>query len=513
MITVTHTREHVKSELVHHFSTRLDALLQLFDATSTTNRVLEQETWCAVLPLGAAILGVLLANRARRIAEQDIARRGLPPSRVHWRMDQDYWATVTTTFGAVTFPWFAYRELRKNGASVTRNPARDTLFPAFSACRSSTLCLEWETSLGSDHPFRAAQEALSYFTHGAVSLEDTTIARHLVRIGQLVTRDAMYRTAEAIKEILLERATRDRETGRPILYMSSDAHALRRYVDDTWAAKWKMSNGIRLWCEDRKTGQVIHLGGEFTWGNCHAVREIFEDLITRGILPPDGNYGDGVHAQLVWLSDGMPWFKDHILPLFSDVVVILDVYHLLQAFAAFIALCLKPKSKQARKWLDRAAELTAGIRPSKGKKKAKRRRGHRKGTANSNQHAHQRPVDPKTDPVKQAVELIRMLFDVPAQTEKAKDTRSRLFRFLFWDPDRINYVAFRARGYQISSGAMESLHRTGSQIRLKLPGAKWLPYTSQAIFNIRMMRLVGNWHHFWTQPDLEERFAAVKLPN
>jgi hypothetical protein len=74
---------------------------------------------------------------------------------------------------------------------------------------------------------------------------------------------------------------------------------------------------------------------------------IFKDLIARGILAADGDYGDDVVAQLVWLSDGMPWFKDHILLLLSDVVVILDVYHLLQAFAALGALCLPPKAKQA----------------------------------------------------------------------------------------------------------------------------------------------------------------------
>ena len=510
MQTVTRTREQVKSELVQQFSTMLDTLFELNDA-DTSNRVLEEKTWNVVLPFGASTLGALFASCARRIAEQDIAQRGLPPCRVHARLDRDYWATVTTTFGAVSFPWFAYRELRKNGASVTRNPARDALFPAFSACRSSVLCLEWETRLGSDHPFRAAQQALAYFTHGAVRLEDTTIARHLVRIGQLVTRDDMYRTPEEIREILLERATRDRETGRPLLYLSSDAHALRRFVDDTWAAKWKMTNGIRLWCEDSKTGQVIHLGGEFTWGDCQAVRGIFEDLIARGILPSDGNYSDGVQAQLVWLSDGMPWFKDHILPLFPDVVVILDVYHLLQAFAAFIALCFKPKSKQARRWLDRAAELTVG--PRTRSKKVRRRRGHRKGAAVNPHHAHQRPVDPHADPVKQAAELVSMLFDVSTPTKKAQTAQSRLFQFLYGHPDRINYVAFRARGYQIGSGAMESLHRTGSQLRLKLPGAKWLPHTSQAIFNIRMMRLAGNWNPFWTQPHIEHRFAVAKLPN
>lgn len=510
MQTVDPVHEQVKSELVEQFSSMVDGLFELADADATP-RALEEETWKVMLLGGASTLGVLLAGRARRIAEQDAAERGLPPGRVHRRLDRDYWGSVTTTFGTVSFPWFAYREIRRNGASVTRNPAQEVLFPAFATCRSSLLCLEWETRLGSDHPFRAAQEALAYFTHDAVRLEDTTIARHLVRVGQLVTRDDMYRTPEEIRTILLERATRDRETGHPLLYASSDAHALRRFVDDTWAAKWKMTNGIRLWCEDNKTGQVIHLGGEFTWGDCHHVRAIFEDLITRGILPPDGNYGDGARAQLVWLSDGMPWFQDHILPLFSDVVVILDVYHLLQAFAAFIALCGKPKAKRARRWLNRAAGLTVGRRPRR--RKAKPRRGHRKGAAKAVTHAHQRHVDRNTDPVKQAAELIAMLSDVPTPTKKAQAAQTRLFDFLYRDPDRINYVAFRARGYQIGSGAMESLHRTGSQLRLKLPGAKWLPHTSQAIFNLRMMRLAGNWKRFWTQPGLEEHLAAVKLPN
>jgi hypothetical protein len=78
--------------------------------------------------------------------------------------------------------------------------------------------------------------------------------------------------------------------------------------------------------------------------------------------------------------------------------------------------------------------------------------------------------------------------------------------------DRIAYTTYLAQGYQIGSGAMESLHRTGSQHRLKLPGASWLPHTSQAIFNIRMMRMAGNEEHFWNQPDLEPRLGAIELP-
>lgn len=512
MDNITQTSQQIKSEIIDMFSQRLEHLFNLTNGDCTTNRLLEEETWKACLQVGALTLGALFTGCAQRIAAKDITARHLPASKVHQRMDKDYWAQVNTTFGPVMFPWYAYRQLLKNGASVTRNPALSMLFPAFQTCRSSKLCLEWETRLGSDHPFRAAQESLTYFTHGAVTLEDTTIARHMVRIGQMVTRDDMYKTPEEIRTILQERATRDRETHRPLLYVSSDAHALKRYVDDTWAAQWKMSNGIRLWCEDQKTGEVIHIGGEFTWGDCKEVGLIFQDLIARGILPSDGDYGQGVLAQLVWLSDGMPWFTDHILPLFSDVVVILDVYHLMQAFFAFIALCFKPKSKEAKNWRDRVSELTVGQK-MKASKKIQRRRGHKKGTSRHCHHVHQRPLDPDIDPVQQAVELVKIIFNVPTKTKKAEEAQSRLFSFILSDPDRINYVTFRVRGYQIGSGAMESVHRIGSQIRLKLPGAKWLKHTSQAIFNIRMMKLAGNWNRFWNQPDIEKHFAEVKLPN
>ncbi|MEZ4328713.1 MAG: hypothetical protein R3B40_26045 [Polyangiales bacterium] len=64
----------------------------------------------------------------------------------------------------------------------------------------------------SEATFRYAQEALSFFTHGAACREDTTIARHMVTVGALVSREWTYRTAEDIEELLLTRATRDPKT-------------------------------------------------------------------------------------------------------------------------------------------------------------------------------------------------------------------------------------------------------------------------------------------------------------
>lgn len=509
---VTQREDEVKLELQRMMSTAIERSLERVSQGASA-RDLECGVWEDALLFGNALLTAALTVSAREISERDIEKRGLEKGQVTHRLDRDYFGTVMTTLGRVTFPWSAYREKKANGGRTTHNPAKKKLFPAFDSCRSSKLCLEWECRLGSDETFRSAQKSLEFFTHQAVSLEDTTIARHLCRIGQLVTREDMYLSPVNIESVLRERATRDRETGRPLLYISSDAHALRRYVDDTFATEWKMANGIRLWCEDKQTGQIIHIGGEFTWGDCHEVTEIFEDLIRRGILTVDGRYSPDIHAQNVWLSDGAPWFSSRVHPLFEDLIVILDAYHLLEAFAAFFAFCFGAKSKEARSWYDKIATIVAGAKNSSEarKKKQRKRRGHRKLNKSSREHhAHQRVDAQEKKPMADVADLLVVLFKAVPPVEKkneANEKRQKLFERIKESPECFAYPQFRRRGIQIGSGAMESLHRTGSQMRLKLPGAKWLPETSRAIFNVRMMRLTGKWNQFWADDDLESRYA------
>ena len=83
-----------------------------------------------------------------------------------------------------------------------------------------------------------------------------------------------------------------------------------------------------------------------------------------------------------------------------------------------------------------------------------------------------------------------------------QDEHAKLVSALVHNADRIDYEEWRPRGYQIGSGAMESLHRTGSQTRLKVAGIRCLPETSQAVFNLRMLRLCGRWDEFWSQDHL-----------
>jgi hypothetical protein len=346
-----------------------------------------------------------------------------------------------------------------------------------------------------------------------MTTEDTTIARHLVRVASLVGRSWLYLEPAKIREILETRATRDKKTNKPIIYASSDAHAERRYVDETWHAQWKMVNGIRLWCEDRETGQVIHLGGEFTWGDCHEVSKAFEALIESGILPKGCDYGKGVVAQLAWVSDAMPWFDEHILPLFPDAIVILDLYHLLRWFSVFASLAFGAGTKAAKNLLRHVDQAIFGAQP-KPSKPATPRRGHHKRPGKRNEHAHDRASGKRVDVARTGASLARALLSILAdlfpRKKKAKEELELLVNRISNNVLRMGYSALLSRGFQIGSGAMESLHRTGCQLRTK--GAKWLQETAQAVFNMRMLGLVGNWDAFWQQPNLLEQLDAAFHP-
>ena len=168
--------EKMEESLVSEFRKFIRDILLIAGQKGMTPRKLETLLWKKSMPFFQMIMSHLLALVCLRKSLTDLKKRGLEidGKNVFFRFDSDYWAERKTTFGKVVFPLFAFR-IYIAEAYVTHAPARE-LFPYHRKCHSSELCLEWEVRLGADHPFRQAQEALNYFTHGAVAIEDNTIA-------------------------------------------------------------------------------------------------------------------------------------------------------------------------------------------------------------------------------------------------------------------------------------------------------------------------------------------------
>jgi hypothetical protein len=488
----------VKSDLHALLDEVVDPLLNqaVSNDPNLTARSAEQGCWAAVIQLGAMLLTSLLGLWCRTVAEEAARSRGwdLPGTdgdgpTARFRLDADYLAHFSSTFGRIVVPLFAMRS--PGVGSATWTPAR-SLFPHYPNMRSTELLLEWECAVAADHPFRKAADALLFFSHGAVDIEDTTVERHAVQIGNRVPTSWLYRTPAGIRDILRNQATVDSETGRPIVYASTDAHALKRFVDEKWNPKWKMTNGIRVWAVDRHTGKTIHLGGEYTWGDCMEVRKRFQWLQTAGILPADGDYGDGVIAQVALLTDGLDWISGYVLSLFPDAVLALDPYHVLQHVSDAAT-----KAYPAKKHKKKVRDLLAVARKALGVRKRRGRTVYRKGPNRVLQKTRRTGYDGAGQRLLDEV-LRPLLAEAERGTHRIRQAIAYVERNLY----RLNYGDLRKRGFQIGSGAMESLHRTGSQVRLKRAGCHWTAEASQGILNLRMLGLSGRWKEYWNQPVL-----------
>lgn len=470
---ITSVAERVKHEVLEILEKDVQQLL----SGGLNGRALELAVWPIVLEIGRLLLTAALGAACWRVMDRETA--GEP---VQLRLDQDYTLSTSTTFGRVSVPLFAWRE-----GKATQCPARAEVFPLHPKCRSSELLLEWEARVGAQLPFRQAEDALKFFSHEAVQIEDTTISRHIGVLGALLDHRWTCRSPEQVAEILQKRATQDLKTGRPLLYGSTDAHALHRYVDDTWKAEHKMLNGIRFWCIDRKTGQTIHIGGEYTWGDCREVGKRVAVLV-KHLVPTDSDA-----VQMVFIVDGMPWIREHVHPALPEGTrLILDFYHLASRLEKYAAARFGAKTKGARQWVGRVVAQLTGKRPYR-KKVHKKRKGHKKRKRRPIRRY--RTVHDCPNPNGAGEMFIRQLID----DEPHSDELESLMLYVAANLDRIDYSTYRAHGSQIGSGAMESLHRTASQMRLKLAGARWTPEKAISVINLRLMMLAERWSDFWDQ--------------
>jgi hypothetical protein len=478
----------VKTQLLASFATTLDECLS---APPIDERSAELAVWKTILTVGAELLTTLLTLACRR-AFEDASAGG---DKVRLRLDDDYHLTRNTTLGPIRVPLFAYR----GTDGRTRAPARQAVFPLHPKVHSSELLLQWETSLGIALPFRQAEEALHFFTHGAADIEDNTIARHVAAIGAAVGPAETYREPTAIARLLRECATRDGRTGRPLLYLSTDAHALRRYVDESFDTAWKMINGIRMWCVHEGTGDIIHLGGEYTWGDCREVAARFEHLLSEYVP-----VGDAA-PQVVFITDGMTWIRDHVVPVLpQDTLLILDFFHVMEHLAEHARARFGAGSKEGRSWYSKARASLLGRREYR-RRSQKKRKGHKKRVRPTRRR---RTIHLSDNRFGAGEALARSLIAEGwvGDSEKSQDA---LLGYVAQNAGRMDYPAYRQRGIQIGSGAMESLHRTASQMRLKLAGARWLGENALAILNLRLMRLAGNWDSFWNGPGTTQTLARA----
>lgn len=83
--------------------------------------------------------------------------------------------------------------------------------------------------------------------------------------------------------------------------------------------------------------------------------------------------------------------------------------------------------------------------------------------------------------------------------ENPNDRLRRLIGYVKRFIEALDYNNFKAKGYPIGSGEIESAHKSIPQKRLKIPGASWKPESINPMLALRILRADDWWEEFWNQ--------------
>jgi len=71
-----------------------------------------------------------------------------------------------------------------------------------------------------------------------------------------------------------------------------------------------------------------------------------------------------------------------------------------------------------------------------------------------------------------------------------------LYKYIYNNQNNIDYPAYKAKGYFIGSGAIESGNKVVLQSRLKQAGMRWDPTTAQYMLSLKAKEKSGLWYSY-----------------
>lgn len=140
----------------------------------------------------------------------------------------------------------------------------------------------------------------------------------------------------------------------------------------------------------------------------------------EGLLPPQSA------AQKVFLSDGATWIAPWIAQTYPDAVHILDLFHVLEKVAV-----VAQDAPEPQKWFEQQKQALL------------------------------------------ASALTDVLQAVAAIDCRDKVQQAQIQSYLENHRHQMDYAYYRSQGWMVSSGPIESAHRTVLQVRMKRSGQRW----------------------------------------
>lgn len=304
--------------------------------------------------------------------------------------------------------------------------------------------------IGVQMPFQKGSEIFEELT--LVSLSDQSLDKAAQAYGQEVEKreKEWYEQAQHMEELL----RRKRENKPPRrLYGTLDGGLIPTRGSIGEPQPWRELK-IGAWFVAR--GQPPrHPDGEWT---IQAEQiSYYADILPAEVFSPlvwaTGVQRDAQLAhELIFLGDGARWIWDLVDKHFPKAIQIVDWFHACEYLAPVAQVAFTQQSKRTT-WIKQMKTALWN------------------GQLDIVIEACQVHVNPQRE-------------NDPAQSAVSYFTNNR---------HRMDYPAYRANGYQIGSGTVESAVKQIAQQRLKVPGARWNLHSARLIAKARAAFLSGQW--------------------
>jgi len=158
--------------------------------------------------------------------------------------------------------------------------------------------------------------------------------------------------------------------------------------------------------------------------------------------------------NMVIIGDGAPWIRGARDELFPFAVLILDLFHLKENVGAFARHLFPDDPGRASEWATSSNQML-----EEGKWR----------------------------------DFLSLGEVAPYATRDTPKGVVNIHHYVRNNRDAIDYPKYRARGYFVGSGAIESANRSVMQRRLKQPGAKWEPDWAGGVLSLRCKLACDRW--------------------
>jgi len=301
-------------------------------------------------------------------------------------------------------------------------------------------------------PFEAAAGELAFFWQ--VELSEATVRRHAYAAG------TAYCAVQAAEVERIEREQPSVPPGPPLQQVSVDG-AMVPLVGGQWAEVKTLAIGtVRPPRRDPKTGTWEVHAEELSYFSRRAEHETFARLATA----ETHRRGVETAGVVCGVADGADWCQAFLDLHRPDAVRILDFPHALQHLAAAGQATFGAGSAAAGAWLAEQAHALEHGTPEA---------------------------------------VLAALRALPAGQARdpatAAEVRAATLGYLEKRRGQIRYAEFRARGYPIGSGAVESANKLVVEARLKGAGMHWASEHVDPMVALRTITCSGRWAAAWPQ--------------